>query len=222
MVHVQHKMQAGVNSTEKSSRKERERQGHRNDILSAALRLFAEKGFHNVSMQEIAAEAEFAIGTLYNFFASKEDLFAELLEDSAAKGMGMILPAFEGPGDERQKVARYIRLHERIAREHAPAIRLFLLESRGRCLPEPRFEARKKEFHEQVISRLSEMIAAGVRKGLFTSVDPTIAAMCLSAAMESVTLAAVENTRAGDLAADLRKIEAVFFKGLVKSSGEKP
>jgi TetR/AcrR family transcriptional regulator len=198
------------------TRKERERQQHRQEILSVALRLFAERGFHNVSMQEIAVAAEFATGTLYNFFASKEDLFFELMEASAAEALGMILPALEEPGDERQKVARYIRLHERIVCEHATAIQLFLLESRGRCLPEPRIEARRKEVHEQVISRLTEVIAAGVRRGLFNPIDPAIVAKCLSATMESMMLAAVENPRAGDLNADLKKVEAVFFKGLVK------
>jgi TetR/AcrR family transcriptional regulator len=38
------------------TRKEREKIRHREDILEAALKLFSEKGFHNVSMQDIAVE----------------------------------------------------------------------------------------------------------------------------------------------------------------------
>lgn len=64
--------------TDKLSRRQRERRRHKGEILSAALELFSEKGFHEVSMQAIAAQAEFATGTLYNFFASKEALFEEM------------------------------------------------------------------------------------------------------------------------------------------------
>ena len=181
-----------------------------------ALRLFADKGFHNVSMHEIAAAAEFATGTLYNFFASKEDLFFELLVSCAEGGLALVLPALDGPGDERQKLARFIRMHERIPVEQGAGIRLYLLESRGRCLPGPRVNAKKKEIDERVVSRLSEVIAAGIRKGLFNDVDPVIAAKCLSVTLESMIVTAIAEPQAANLKRDLKKVEAVFFKGIVE------
>jgi len=207
--------------TEKSPRKERERQQHRQEILSAALRLFAEKGFHSVSMQEIAAAAEFATGTLYNFFPSKEELFFELLLAAGEESLSMVLPALEDPGDERDRLSLFIRLHARIAREQGAALRLYLLESRGRCLPGPRVEAKKKEIDARIITPLSNVIADGVRKGHLNDVDPVVAAKCLSAALEALILAAVADPQTVDVEADLKKIEAVFFKGLLKSSGGK-
>jgi TetR/AcrR family transcriptional regulator len=206
-------------TTEKPSRKERERQQHRQEILSAALRLFAEKGFHSVSMQEVAAAAEFATGTLYNFFPSKEELFFELLLAAGEESLAIILPALDGPGDERERLSLFIRLHARIIREQAAALRLYLLESRGRCLPGPRVEAKKKEIDERVVGPLSNVIAAGVHKGHFNAIDSVIAAKCLCAALESLILAAAEDPQAADLDADLKKVEAVFFNGLLKSSG---
>ena len=205
----------------KPSRKDRERQRHRQEILSAALRLFAEKGFHSVSMQEIAAAAEFATGTLYNFFSSKEDLFFELLVATAEQGLGTVLPALDDPGDERHRLSLFIRLHARMVHEQATALRLYMLESRGRCLPGPRVEAKKKEIDERISLRLSAVIAAGVRKGHFNNIDPVIAAKCLSAALETLILAAAKDPQTADLDADLKKVEAVFFKGLLKSSGGK-
>ncbi len=201
----------------KPPRKERERLRHREEILSAALRLFAERGFYNVSMQEIAKAAEFATGTLYNFFPSKEDLFFEVLVSCAEESIALVLDALDGPGDEGEKLARFIRVHERIAVEQAVAIQLYLLESRGRYLPGPKVEAKKKEIDEQVISRLSDVIAAGVRKGLFNNIDPLIAAKCLQATLESMILADPQGI---DLREDLNKVEAVFFRGISKSSGD--
>ena len=200
----------------KSPRKERERLQHREDILSAAQRLFAERGFYNVSMHEIAAAAEFATGTLYNFFPSKEDLFFELLVSCAEESLALILATLEGPGDERVKLARFIQVYERIVVEQAVAIQLYLLENRGRYLPGPKVEAKKKEMVERVISRLSDVIGAGVRKGLFNDIDPVITAKCLLATLESMILGGRPPT---DLREDLEKVEAVFFQGIVKPSG---
>lgn len=209
-----------MKSATKLSRKERERLRHRQEILSAALRLFAEKGFRNVSMQEIAAVAEFSTGTLYNFFANKEDLFFEVLVASAEKAFELILPTLEGPDDERRKLARFIQMHERMARELSDMIRLYLLESHDRYVPGGRVEAKKKEFGQRVTSQLAEVVAAGVRKGFFNDIDPLIAAKCLVATLESIVLAD-NDLSAGDLKGDLRKVEAVFFQGLLRSSGGK-
>jgi AcrR family transcriptional regulator len=199
-----------------SSRKERERQRHRQEILTAALHLFAEKGFPNVSMQEIAAAAEFATGTLYKFFPSKEELFFELLEATAEEGLGVVLPALEGPEDELVKLSRFIRLHERIIRELGPALRLYVLESSGRCLPGARVEAKKKEIDERIISGLSRVIAAGISKGSINDVDPVMVAKCLHYSLEGLILALVGEPQATDVNEELAKLEDVFFRGLVK------
>ena len=204
--------------TAKSPRKQREKLQHRREILSVALRLFADKGFYNVTMHEIAAAAEFATGTLYNFFSSKEDLFFELLVSCAEESLALILPALEGPEDEREKLARFIRVHERIVTEQAAAIQLYLLENRGRYLPGPKVEAKKKELDERVISQLSEVIAAGVHKGAFNDIDPLVTAKCLLATLESMVLTGPQAT---NLQAELEKVEAVFFKGIVRSAGDR-
>ena len=53
---------------QKLPRREREKLRQRQEIIAAALDLFSERGYHNVSMHEIARKAEFAIGTLRNNF----------------------------------------------------------------------------------------------------------------------------------------------------------
>jgi AcrR family transcriptional regulator len=53
----------------------------REQLLAAASRVFARRGYHGASINEIAAEAGFSKGALYWNFASKEDLFFALLDD---------------------------------------------------------------------------------------------------------------------------------------------
>jgi AcrR family transcriptional regulator len=63
------------------TRKEREREFKKKEILSAAVKLFAEKGYEYTTLDEIAEAAEFGKGTLYNYFQNKEDLYLAILED---------------------------------------------------------------------------------------------------------------------------------------------
>ncbi len=56
------------------SRKERERRQHRNEIIEAAVHLFARKGFNETKLEDVAALAEFGKGTIYNYFENKDDL----------------------------------------------------------------------------------------------------------------------------------------------------
>lgn len=62
------------------SRKEREREFRRNEILSAAVKFFAQKGFEQTTLDEIADAAEFGKGTLYNYFQNKEEIYTAILE----------------------------------------------------------------------------------------------------------------------------------------------
>ena len=64
---------------EKLSRKEREYQARREEILRAAERVFAQNGFHNTTVAELAKESEFAIGTIYQFFKHKDDLYYTMM-----------------------------------------------------------------------------------------------------------------------------------------------
>jgi TetR/AcrR family fatty acid metabolism transcriptional regulator len=49
-------------------------------MLGAAARLFSRRRFHEVRMEDIAAEAEVGKGTLYRYFADKEELYVALLD----------------------------------------------------------------------------------------------------------------------------------------------
>ena len=63
------------------TRREREKAMHRQEILEAAKRVFARKGFAGATIDEIAQEAEFSKGAMYIHFENKEDLFLSLIHE---------------------------------------------------------------------------------------------------------------------------------------------
>jgi AcrR family transcriptional regulator len=62
------------------TRRERYNAARMGQILDAAVRLFAEKGFHRTTTRDIAEAADVAEGTLYNYFANKDDLLFGIME----------------------------------------------------------------------------------------------------------------------------------------------
>lgn len=63
-----------------NTRREKERESRRNDILDVAEQVFRRKGYHLATTEEIARDSGFSVGTLYNFFTDKEGLYAAVLD----------------------------------------------------------------------------------------------------------------------------------------------
>lgn len=63
-------------------RREREKENRKRGILSAAQKVFYEKGFQNATIEEIATCCELSVGTLYLYFKSKEEMYVSLLFES--------------------------------------------------------------------------------------------------------------------------------------------
>ncbi|MEQ9188849.1 MAG: TetR/AcrR family transcriptional regulator [Cryomorphaceae bacterium] len=57
------------------------RQGRREEILDAALHVFAESGYHSASVSQIAKRACVSKGLMYNYFESKEEVLTTLITD---------------------------------------------------------------------------------------------------------------------------------------------
>ena len=80
------------------TRKERERQFRRNEIIAAAREVFTTRGFTEATLEEIAVKAEFGKGTLYNYFQGKEDLYAAVMADCFDQCQQLADTSFSNPG----------------------------------------------------------------------------------------------------------------------------
>ena len=67
--------------TAQPGRLERRKARTRAAILTAASRLFHERGYEDTSIQQVAERADTGVGTLYGYFASKEDILRAVLDD---------------------------------------------------------------------------------------------------------------------------------------------
>ncbi len=82
------------------------RQATRDRVLEAASEVFAERGFHGASVEDICERAGFTRGAFYSNFASKDDLVLELSSRHSERLVHRIREAAAAPGSAPQDVLR--------------------------------------------------------------------------------------------------------------------
>src|SRR5215468_6404149 len=83
----------------------------RDRILSAAMKVFAMKGFFGAKVSDIAEDAGVADGTIYLYFKSKDDLLISLFEAQMERVNTELERAMEGASDAPDKLRRFVRAY---------------------------------------------------------------------------------------------------------------
>jgi TetR/AcrR family transcriptional regulator len=165
---------------EKLPRRERQNLRQREEILRTALKLFSEKRYHNVSMHDIAREAEFGIGTLYKFFSNKEDLYRALIMETAEEFHHAVGQALEQERNPLRAIKRCISVHEELFLDHLPVMRLYFAETKGAHFNvKVGFDQDLLRLHEEGVKKLASVFERGVKEKIFRAIDPYQMALAL-------------------------------------------
>ena len=157
----------------KTSRRQREKERHRQEVLKAALDLFSYKGFERTTMAEIAEQAEFAVGTLYKLFKDKEALYRALILDTIQEYEQALTAALKTPGTEIEKLERYIETKAALFVRHIPTARLYFAQTAGAgLLPTAGLEAEARDMHQRLMKRVEAVLRGGIRKKRLADIDP--------------------------------------------------
>jgi AcrR family transcriptional regulator len=189
----------------------------RQEMLDAALELFSQKGYHNVSMHQIAENSEFAIGTLYKFFKNKEDLYKALVLEQSNRFHDTLERALETPGDEIEILRNYIRAKGELFRANLPFIRLYIAESRGagyNIKAGLTDEVRKR--HYDFLERLALVFDSGIRNKRFRSIaSPFQLAVALDTVVNAFLLLWIDAPDRHSCRDSENAVLDIFFGGLI-------
>ena len=161
------------------------------EILDAALAVFAEKGFAAARMDDIAARAGVTKGTIYLYFDNKDAVFKALVRESIGAQLGQVLDnvrGFEGKSSDLLRmvvttVGEFLRTSDRVV---LPKI---IVAEAGNFPELARFY--REEIIDKGLGAIGAVIARGIERGEFRNVDPQHAArLCIA----PVLLAAVWRT----------------------------
>src|SRR6185503_509441 len=93
----------------------------RRRILDAALGCFDKKGVAATTIDDIRAASGVTVGSVYHHFASKDDVFDQLVQEAMAEYLSGIVDALEGGAGVEQSARRLVRTHVRWVEER-PAL----------------------------------------------------------------------------------------------------
>lgn len=204
---------------QKLPRREREKLRQRQEILSAALDLFSQKGYHNVSMNEIAERAEFAIGTLYKFFQNKEDLYKALLLQQCDRYEEAVTQAISEPEGEVEKLRSYVRTRIVRFRENLHIVRLFLAERRGASFNiKAGLDEQIRKRHYSWLERIASIFETGIKNKKFKNIaDPFALAVALDSSIDAFLMLWLDAPEHHAYPENPDAILNIFFKGLIES-----
>jgi AcrR family transcriptional regulator len=144
-------------------RKDRERLARRRDILHAARKVFARRGYKDATLEEIAEQAEFAKGTLYNYFQSKEDIFREIILLLMEDIEHIAQTAVNAGGDAREVLFRYAREAIDYYKKHEDMLKIAVRE-----MVHVRMENDENHMTHLLkrVNRLESILAGALRKDI--------------------------------------------------------
>jgi AcrR family transcriptional regulator len=196
------------------SRREREKERQRGEMLTAALELFSKRGYHGVSMHEIAKKAEFAVGTVYKFFKGKEHLYETLMNEIAVKYHAALKDALSKDEDTIALLGEYVRAKAEIFADNASVLRLYIAGARGANFNiRAGLDKEMGRLYDDVLEVLALVIEKGVRKKVLKALDPHYMAVALDGLTNAFLFCWLKDPERHPYQANLAMITELFLRG---------
>jgi AcrR family transcriptional regulator len=171
---------ATVTNLSDPSRQDRRRAKTRSQLLGAAKRLLATKGFHATKIADIAAAADVGTGTFYLYFPTKDALFADLVRETAVAASEAIIAAKAAHTDPLVRARVGGETFFRFAAENRDVFKILFGHS-------AQFDELLREVHQLFVADIEHDFAAGVRAGAFRDLPPAFAAQAIVGMLNQVT-----------------------------------
>jgi TetR/AcrR family transcriptional regulator len=203
----------------KAQRKEREFNLRRAEILEQAEKIFAAKGFHNAAVAEIAGASGFAVGTLYQFFPSKEQLYISMLTEKVNMMYSAIRESVAKEMDIVKKIEALVASQFNFVENNMEFCSIFI---RGDhlSLSEGSFELRKrlKSDYDLYVSFTEEVIREGIRVGLLKKMEPRMMAAALTGITNSYASKWLSMMEGTSLTSYVPFVMDIFLQGVRKDA----
>jgi AcrR family transcriptional regulator len=156
----------------------------RADVVAAAGRLFAERGYHGTSMRDLGRELGLLGSSLYAHVESKQDLLVEVVEEGARLFQESADTALLHVGTASDRLRALIAAHIDVVLGHPDVVRTFLNEAR---MLDDEHRSRVIAARDRYEQSFREVIASGVVEGSFRpDTDPKIASIFILSILNAI------------------------------------
>ncbi|MDD2511270.1 MAG: TetR/AcrR family transcriptional regulator [Syntrophomonas sp.] len=152
-------------------------------ILEAAVHVFSSKGYHNARMEEIAAVAGIGKGTIYEYFASKLQLFQDMLNKSLQVYYQNFNPEEMKQLSVEQRLRIIFETHIKFCRDNKELTRLVFWDS-------DIFDEELRDWiytqRQEKEERVVEIIQEGIARGELRELDPMLVKVLLTGSVAAM------------------------------------
>lgn len=144
------------------------------DIIEAALRLYASRGFYRTNVRDIAREAQITAPTFYHYFNDKRELFVEAIEYVIRKFRRDLIPALKNEKDvTRRSVIRFRAFYD-----NYPRIGEILNQLRaGVAINDQWAKGKLKKVYGELTEGITEGIQSAIDLGYIRDMNPELLAL---------------------------------------------
>ncbi|HEX5816866.1 MAG TPA: TetR/AcrR family transcriptional regulator [Methylomirabilota bacterium] len=183
-------------------------------IIDAAVRVFARNGFYNSRVSDIAREAGIASGTIYLYFRTKDEILVTLFRETMAAFVAALRTEIGRERDPEAKIRRLVRRHFEVLEASPDMAEVVQVELR-----QGQKFFRGASAHE--ISAYFELIGSVLREGVASGVfrhdlPVKIATKMLFGALDQMTTSWVLGKRGYRLADAAEPVANIFLKGVTR------
>lgn len=183
-------------------------------ILHAAIRVFAEKGYHTCRVQDVAAEAGVAYGLVYHYFGSKEELLETIFRRTWRLMLDAVQEVEQSGAPAREQLAQVASIVLSGWQADPDLVRVLVRE----VARSPQLQQEVDEI-QHAFAALERIVAQGQETGeLRNDINPRLAAWVLYGALEEILTGWVyERLPAGEVevAEAERTVVELLYSGLV-------
>jgi TetR/AcrR family transcriptional regulator, fatty acid metabolism regulator protein len=181
-------------------------------IIDAAVRVFARSGFYNSRVSDIAREAGIASGTIYLYFKTKDEILVTLFREKMAEWVAHVRKEIAGVTDPVAKIRRLVALHFAVLEANPALAEVVQVELRqGHKFFRGASAHEVSAYFDLIGSVLDEGVAAGL---LRSDLPVKVATKVLFGAMDQVATSWVLGKRAYRLVDAAEAVAAIFIKGV--------
>lgn len=145
-----------------SSKTRQKKDSKRTTMMQAAIRVFAEKGYHAATIRDIVAASDVAIGTFYFYFPDKETLFVHLYDETAEFLLQAIRQAMAPRSDFSRQLQAGLQAYVNIAVYEPAVIQLLLVGGIGAT---PSLNKSQSNYRERLTAMWQQVVESAMDTG---------------------------------------------------------
>lgn len=179
-------VQKNLSRVAKGLKTNRDPADKRERIIAAAERIFAQKGYFETTVAEIARDAQVAEGTIYEYFANKKDLLYAVPENYLADYATFVLDHLQGIKGALNKLRKIIWCHLSYFRNHKDFTKIMTLEIR---IDPDYYRSKTYENLKLYSDLIIQIITEGIKDGeIGAHVNPHIIRDMILGTIEHVSI----------------------------------